>query len=155
MPIVGVMTLILGLCWTVFRETVPVPNTPWGQAVWWSAWWAVLLIVVFAALTRIIVFVRLLRGRNNLPARKSRNEEGHSPPLLAEALLCIFARDKDINSLRGDFEEIFARNCASGMKLRRAKALYWAWVIRSIGPQMVQAVRRLGWFGLIMAALRR
>jgi hypothetical protein len=80
------------------------------------------------------------------------------PPWLAEILLRIFARTacaKDIEALMGDFEELFERDCASAMSQRRAVGRYWARVIRSIGPQMMQAVRRLGWLGLTMAAFRR
>jgi hypothetical protein len=84
----------------------------------------------------------------------SRNER-REPPWLAESLLCIFARAKDIEALMGDFEELFARDCASGMSKRRASARYWARVLRSIGPQMWQAIRRVGLLGLIAAALRR
>ena len=80
------------------------------------------------------------------------------PPPLAESLLCIFARTtrvKDIDALMGDFEELFARDCASGMSKRRADTRYWSRVIRSIRPQLWQAFRRLGLFGLIAALLRR
>jgi len=77
------------------------------------------------------------------------------PPLLAESLLCIFARAKDIDALMDYFEELFERDCAAGMSRRRANVRYWSKVIRSIGPQILQAARRLGWLGLIMAAFRR
>ena len=77
------------------------------------------------------------------------------PPWLAESLLCIFARAKDIDALMGDLEELFARDCASGMSQRRAVARYWARVLRSIGPQIWQAIKRIGWAGLIAAVLRK
>jgi len=80
------------------------------------------------------------------------------PPGLAESLLIIFARatrTKDIDALAGDLEERFNRDCASGMSRRRAARRYWAHVVRSIGPQMCQALRRLGWLGLIAAFLKR
>ena len=77
------------------------------------------------------------------------------PPLLAESLLCIFARTKDIDALMGCFEEHFARDCASGMSQRRANVRYWSRVLHSIGPQILQAIRRVGLLGLIAAALRR
>jgi hypothetical protein len=80
------------------------------------------------------------------------------PPGLAESLLIIFARrttrTKDIDALAGDFEERFKRDCA-GMSRRRAVRRYWAHVVYTIGPQMCQALRRLGWLGLIAAFLRR
>ena len=77
------------------------------------------------------------------------------PPGVAEFLLCIFARAKDIDALMGDLEEDFARDRALGMSKRRAAARYWARVLRSVGPQMWQAIRRVGLLGLIAAALRR
>jgi len=77
------------------------------------------------------------------------------PPWLAESLLCIFARAKDIDALMDHFEELFERDCAADMSRHRANVRYWSKVIRSIGPQMLQAARRLGWLGLIMAAFRQ
>jgi hypothetical protein len=77
------------------------------------------------------------------------------PPLLAEALLCMFARAKDIDALMGDFEEHFARDREAGMSQWRARVRYWARVLRSTGPQMWQAAKRLGLLGLIAAAMRR
>jgi hypothetical protein len=87
--------------------------------------------------------------------RRGKRVDLAQPPWLAEALLCIFARAKDVDALMGDFEELFARDCESGISSRRAVARYWARVLRSIGPQMWQAFKRLGLFGLIAAALRR
>lgn len=80
------------------------------------------------------------------------------PPGLAE-IMCIFARTtraKDIDALWGDFEEFFARDCASGMSRSRAVRRYWARVLRSIGPQILQAIKRVGLLGsLVAAALKR
>ncbi len=77
------------------------------------------------------------------------------PPGLAEFLLSVFARAKDIDALMDQLEVRFGRDCASGMSRSRAVRRYWSRVIRSIGPQILQAARRLGWLGLIMAAFRR
>ena len=44
----------------------------------------------------------------------------------------------------GDFEELFARDYEAGMSQRRAVVRYWARVLRSIGPQTWQAIRRVG-----------
>jgi hypothetical protein len=82
--------------------------------------------------------------------------DGIRLPWLAEALLYVFARTKDIDALRGDFEEYFERDCAEGMSERRAVARYWARAFRSIGPQMWQAIKRVsGWAGLVAVVLRR
>ena len=86
--------------------------------------------------------------------RRSSGNERREPPWLAETLLGVFARTKDIEALLGDFEEDFKRHCAC-MSERRAVRRYWARVLRSVGPQMWQAIRRIGLLGLIAAALRR
>jgi hypothetical protein len=113
-------------------------------------WGSIAALVVGVAL----ITLTLQRG---LPRRKRRSsgDERREPPLFAETLLCIFARPKDREALLGDFEEYFERDCARGMSGRRASTLYWARVVHSIGPQMWQAFKRLGLFGLIAAALRR
>lgn len=83
------------------------------------------------------------------------DNERRAPSGLAEFLLCIFARTKDLDALMGDEEERFARDCASGMSQRRAVFRYWARALRSVWPQFWQFVRRVGLLGLIAAALRR
>jgi hypothetical protein len=93
-------------------------------------------------------FLLILRGRR----RQWSRSEG--PPKLAELLLYIFARAKDIDALAGDLEEYFERDRAEGMSLGRARRRYWGRTIRSIGPQMWQAVKRIGLFGLIANSLR-
>jgi hypothetical protein len=72
-------------------------------------------------------------------------------PGLAEILLRSFIRAKEIEAIVGDLEEDFRRNCASGMSGRRASYRYWGQVLSSIGPQMWQALKRVGWAGLIAA----
>ena len=114
----------------------------------WMPWalWTGLTILMIGPVWDLIG--RQWRGRSS-------DNKRQGPPWLAESLLCIFARTKDIDALMGDFEEIFARDCASGMSQRRAIARYWARVLRSIGPQMWQAIKRIGLLGLIAAALKR
>jgi hypothetical protein len=108
-----------------------------------------LVVAVLGALTMTFVMKALWERR------RSNGNGRREPPLFAEALLCVFARPKDREALMGDFEELFAQDCALGMSGRRASTRYWARVLRSIGPQMWQAVRRVGLLGLIAAALRR
>jgi hypothetical protein len=116
-------------------------NGPWSSR-WNSTHWQFsLALAAFWACCLWFEFVR----------RSRITDKG--PPRLAEFLLCIFARTKDIEALMGDFEELFERDCTSGTH-RRAVIRYWARVIRSVGPQMWQAVKRVGWLGLIAAALR-
>ena len=92
--------------------------------------------------------------QHGLPRRKrqSSGNERREPPWLAESLLCIFA--KDIEALIGDFKEYFGRDCAKGSE-RRAVALYWARVLRSLRPQIWQWINRVGWAALIAAVLKR
>jgi len=97
--------------------------------------------------------VDALRKANNALDESSGNER-REPPWMAE-FLCAFARAKDIDALMGDFAELFARDCLAGMSQRRAVVRYWVRVLHSIGPQMSQAIRRVGVLGLLAAALRR
>jgi hypothetical protein len=103
------------------------------------------------------VFVSVSVTTENIDVLDEINgNEAREPPWLAEALLYVFARTKDIDALRGDFEEYFERDCAEGMSERRAVARYWARVFRSVGPQMWQAIKRVsGWAGLVAVVLRR
>ena len=112
-------------------------------------------VIAFALLGMAVSGLTLWLKRKRRSLLEIRGNERRESPWLAESLLCIFARAKDIEALMGDFEELFARDCASGMSQRRAVARYWARVLRSIGPQMMQAIKRVGWLGLIAAALRR
>jgi hypothetical protein len=114
-------------------------------------WWLAGLSVI-AVLASSATMTFLLKHRSLLEiSGKDRRE----PPWLAESLLCIFARAKDIDALMGDFEELFARDRASGMSQRRAVARYWARVLRSLWPQIWQWIKRIGWAGLIAAVLKR
>ena len=89
-------------------------------------------------------------------AERRSSRPGQRPfPILAESILCIFARSKDIDALMGDFEELFARDVATGMSSRRAVVRYWARVLRSIGPQIWQAIKRVSWLGLLATVLGR
>ena len=93
------------------------------------------------------------RKLNNALDEIDRNKR-REPPWLAE-FLCVFARVKDIDALMGDFEELFARDCAAGLSPRRAAVRYWVRVLRSIKPQMLQYIGRVGVLGLLAAVLKR
>jgi hypothetical protein len=102
--------------------------------------------------TMIVGGVGLVLGLRRWKRGSSSNGRREVPGL-AEFLLCIFARAKDIEALMGDFEEYFERDCASGMSERRAVVRYWARVLRSLWPQIWQWIKRVGWAGLIAAVL--
>jgi hypothetical protein len=108
-----------------------------------------LVVAVFGALAMTTVLEILRQGK-----RGSSSNERREVPWLAESLLRIFARTKDIEALIGDFEEYFGRDCASGSE-RRAVARYWARVLRSLWPQIWQWINRVGWAALIAAVLKR
>jgi hypothetical protein len=116
----------------------------WYDILGFSPWWAVALWVTVSVFATGFFVVR-----------RSDGDKRREAPWLAESLLYIFARAKDIESMMGDFEELFARDCDSGMSNRRAIARYWARVLRSIRPQLLQALKRIGWAGLIAAVLRK
>jgi hypothetical protein len=114
--------------------------------------WLLASLAVIVVVAGIMLFDFSLKRR--LLREISRNDR-RQPPWLAESLLCIFARAKDIDALMGDFEELFARDRASGMSEHRAVARYWARVLRSLWPQIWQWTKRIGWAGLIAVVLRK
>jgi hypothetical protein len=99
-------------------------------------------------------FATFMKGRTRRSSLASSGDGRREAPWLAESLLRIFARTKDIEALIGDFEEYFERDCASGSE-RRAVARYWARVLRSLRPQIWQWINRVGWAALIAAVLKR
>ena len=118
--------------------------------------------IVPDALTKQLEEERLLSKRNCLTPFAEANALHEMRQRAARAALVggipvvLFARAKDVDALMGDFEELFARDCESGISLRRAVVRYWARVLRSIGPQIWQAIRRVGVLGsLVAAALKR
>lgn len=118
----------------------------------WSLPWRLLFVLSWGAFAVIWTWSTMWITKRMLRRMGIRPK---GPPPLAELLLCMFARGKDIDAIMGDFEEYYERDCANGINLRRAKFRYWGRVARSIGPQVWQTIKRLGLFGLIAAVLRR
>jgi hypothetical protein len=75
--------------------------------------------------------------------------EAASPPRLAEALFQLFAPKKTVQHLLGDLQEVFEKNCARFGKAR-ARRLYWAQVLRAIGPGIWRRVKKLGLIGILI-----
>jgi hypothetical protein len=75
-------------------------------------------------------------------------EQLSKPPAFGEALIVLFCPKNRIEAVMGDLEERFTEELASKGE-RRARLLYWARVIRSIGPLLGVKIRRAG----ILAAL--
>jgi hypothetical protein len=75
-------------------------------------------------------------------------------PALGEALLVLFCPKNRARHMMGDLEEIFHEDIKTKGK-RRAKLLYWAAVLRSIGPLLRVRVRKAGLIALLFEIGRR
>lgn len=69
--------------------------------------------------------------------------EPESPPRFAETLVQLFAPKRTVQHLLGDLQEVFEKNCNRFGKAR-ARRLYWAQVLRAIGPGIWRRIKRLG-----------
>ena len=69
--------------------------------------------------------------------------DAESPPRFAEMLVQLFAPKRAVQHLLGDLQEIFAKNCAEFGSVR-ATRLYWAQVLRALGPSIWRRIKRLG-----------
>lgn len=77
-----------------------------------------------------------------------------NPPAVAELLLSLLLPRKRCAALLGDLQEQFAENLRT-RGAGRATTLYWAETIRSLGPLLLQALKKIGFFGIVAAALRK
>jgi hypothetical protein len=84
----------------------------------------------------------------------SSTEQLPQPPALGEALLVLFCPKNRARHVMGDLEEIFHEDIKTKGK-RRAKLLYWAAVLRSIGPLLWVKVRSAGLIALLVDIGRR
>ena len=75
------------------------------------------------------------------------------PPAIAEWLVTLFV-SKRTEALLGDLEERFHRHVGT-RGLRRARALYWAEVLRSIAPMLIVKAKKLGVVALLAELWRR
>jgi hypothetical protein len=85
---------------------------------------------------------------------KSSAEQLPQPPFLGEWLLVLFCPGKRATHVRGDLRENFNEDIKINGK-RRAKLLYWAAVLRSIGPLLWIKLRRAGLIALLLEIGRR
>jgi len=76
------------------------------------------------------------------------------PPTMGEALLVLFCPKNRVDAVIGDLEERFHEHIKSKGK-RRARLLYWAAVLRSIGPVLWIKLRRAGLIALLLEIGRR
>jgi hypothetical protein len=75
------------------------------------------------------------------------------PPQGAEFLLGWCTKKRYRQAVLDDLEEVFQRDLAKGMTVRRAKLRYLAATLHSITPQLIAAAKRVGIMGLIARLL--
>lgn len=115
---------------------------------------------LYALYDRTLVRSSLLapRLRSTRPARARRvtsvAEQLPQPPVLGEALLALFCPKNRARHVMGCLEEIFHEDIKTKGK-RRAKLLYWAAVLHSIGPLLCVKVRKAGLIALLLEIGRR
>jgi hypothetical protein len=93
---------------------------------------------------------RTLFGRR----RTSSAEQLPKPPALGEALIVLFCSKNRARYVMGCLEENFHEHIRTKGK-RRAKLLYWAAVLHSIGPLLWVKLRRAGLIALLLEIGRR
>jgi hypothetical protein len=76
------------------------------------------------------------------------------PPPMGEALVALFCSKNRARYVMGCLEENFHEDIRTKGK-RRAKLLYWAAVLRSIGPLLWVKLRRAGLIALLVEIGRR
>jgi hypothetical protein len=96
------------------------------------------------------------KNRRGLVGRFVRDvDKKAEPPIIAEFLVGLCAKDRYRNGLLQNLEDDFDRSLAAGTTVRRARRKYWAAALNSIGPQLLAAAKRVGIIGLIADYARR
>jgi hypothetical protein len=72
-----------------------------------------------------------------------------APPRFAEFLFSLLAPKKSVDVQLGDLQEIFEGN-VDRFGVRRARMLYWAQVLRAIGPGIWRRIKKLGFVGILI-----
>lgn len=86
---------------------------------------------------------RMVQTHHDSDHRLSDVVEPKGPPWLAETLVQLLAPKKTVQHLLGDLQEMYEKNCVRYGK-SRAGRLYWAQVLRSIGPGLWCRVKKFG-----------
>ena len=85
----------------------------------------------------------------------SQDAEGaDNPPPFAERCMMLFASRSTREAVIGDMEQQFQANCQR-FGIKRARRLYWAETIHSLGPLIWTAIKRVGIAGLALAGLKK
>jgi hypothetical protein len=95
-----------------------------------------------------------LGGREKIVAALDLVPAVAKPPPVAEFLLGICAPAKRVDYVVDDMNERFLRECER-YGAGRAKWLYWAQVVRSIGPLVIRAIGRALKWGFVVEVIKR
>lgn len=77
------------------------------------------------------------------------------PPRAAELLVSWCTKKRYREALLDDLDEVFQCDLTKGMTVARAHLRYWGAALHSITPQLLEAAKRIGIFGLIADYARR
>lgn len=119
-----------------------------GQSPLVSVGWALVLVSFTYGLTYATLIWHSRIGLNGGQPKPQR------PPATAEWLITFLVPKKRHDGLLGDLEERFHLN-VTNRGYRRARALYWAEALRSLGPLAVSWFTRLGLVALLAAVAKR
>ena len=81
-------------------------------------------------------------------------EQLPQPPVLGEVLLVLFCPKNRVDPVMGDLKERFTEDVFDKGR-KHAKLLFWARVVRSIGPLLWIKVRKAGLIALLLEISRR
>jgi hypothetical protein len=76
------------------------------------------------------------------------------PPAAGEWLLTLLIRGRRAEALLGDLEELYRRDC-DARGIRRASWLYWARALKSLGPLLWSAIKKIGIVAAVTEMARR
>jgi hypothetical protein len=76
-----------------------------------------------------------------------------APPLLAELFISFLVPKNSAQAQLGDLQEMFQKNAARYGE-RRARREYWMEVARSLGPLLLQWLKRVGFFTILIDYFR-
>jgi hypothetical protein len=115
---------------------------------YWLADFAVTIALIASGAPILVRCLALTRDDPQLPSSSS------DPPGLAEWLVTLIVPSRRADAVLGDLEERFHKNVAS-RGLPRARMLYWAETLRSIGPILWMKAKQVGFLALVAEIWRR
>ena len=104
---------------------------------------------------KIYSCVRALMAPTQRSIHNRQQKQLNEPPRLAEFLVGVFAKKRYRKAILSDLAEDFDSDLAAGISVSHAGRRYWAAALNSIGPQLLAALKRFGFWGLIVEVTRR